>query len=55
MVTTVGSLVRTETATIGAADYRYPVISAQQIYLWPRDGGYDGTSLHFGIGVGIGF
>ena len=55
LVTAVGTVSRTETATIGAADYRYPVLSPQQLYLWPRDSGYDGTSVHFGIGVGIGF
>lgn len=55
LVTAIGTVSGTETATIGAADYRYPVLSPQQLYLWPRDSGYDGTSVHFGIGVGIGF
>lgn len=55
LVTVAGTVSRAEPGKIGASDYAYPVISAQQLYLWPRDGGYDGTSVHFGIGVGIGF
>ena len=55
LVTVAGRVARAETGKIGASDYAYPVVSAQQLYLWPRDAGYDRTSVHFGIGVGIGF
>ena len=55
LVTVLGTVSRAETGRIGAADYAYPVIKPQQLYLWPRDSAGDGTSVHFGIGVGIGF
>jgi len=55
LVTVAGTVSRAVPGKIGESDYAYPVISAQQLYLWPRDSGYDGTSVHFGIGVGIGF
>jgi len=55
LITVRGTVSRTQSGRIGESDYAYPVVSAQQLYLWPRSGGYDGTSVHFGIGVGIGF
>ena len=55
LVTVAGTVSRAVPGKIGASDYAYPVVAAQQLYLWPRASGYDGTSVHFGIGVGIGF
>jgi outer membrane lipoprotein len=53
-VTAVGTLTRTQTGRVGEADYTYPVISARQLYLWPKGQGRDGTSTFFNIGVGGG-
>ena len=55
LVTVAGTVSGALPGKIGASDYAYPVVAAGQLYLWPRDSGYDGTSVHFGIGVGIGF
>jgi outer membrane lipoprotein len=40
---------------IGEADYRYPVIKAEQLHLWEQYRESDSnTQFHFGIGIGIG-
>jgi len=55
MVTVVGTLERSESGTVGGSDYVYPVIEANELYLWPRDSEqYNRSNVHFGIGVGIG-
>ncbi len=55
LVTVAGTVSGALPGKIGESDYAYPVVVAQQLHLWPRDSRYDGTSVHFGIGVGIGF
>ena len=54
-VTVRGELTDTRQATIGEADYRYPVVTTDTIHLWPRDsgGGSSRPRIHLGIGVGI--
>ncbi|MFO7858421.1 MAG: Slp family lipoprotein [Ectothiorhodospiraceae bacterium] len=54
-VTVRGELTETRQATIGEADYRYPVVTTDTVHLWPRDsgGGSSRPRIHLGIGVGI--
>lgn len=55
MVTVVGTVIRSENGKVGGSDYKYPVIKASKLYLWPRNSEYNNPSnVHFGIGVGIG-
>lgn len=54
MVTVVGKLARVQTGKVGESDYTYPVIDAEQLYLWPKQSEYDTGGVRFGIGVGIG-
>ncbi len=54
LITTVGKLAGTRPGRVDASDYTYPVIDARQVHLWPRDRGYRGSNVHFGVGVGSG-
>lgn len=42
------------TGRIGEAAYIYPVITAQQRYLWPREHAHSRSRVMFGLGVSIG-
>jgi outer membrane lipoprotein len=53
-LTVVGPIVEARASEIGGADYLYPVIAAQQLYLWREAEPYREPVFHFGIGVGIG-
>jgi outer membrane lipoprotein len=56
MLTAVGTVVGSESGRVGDSDYLYPVVEAGDLYLWPTERAYDrGSSVHFGVGVGIGF
>jgi len=55
LLSVVGTLARGQAGRVGESDYSYPVITGEQLYLWPRNSVRDRTSVHFGIGVGIGF
>jgi outer membrane lipoprotein len=55
LVTVVGRLSRSQTGKVGESDYTYPVIAAEQLYLWPKESEYDNSGVRFGIGVGVGF
>ncbi len=55
LITAVGRITGTRAGRVGESDYPFPVIAARQVHLWPRDGGRDASSVHFGIGVGVGF
>jgi len=50
----VGRLGKSQTETVGAASYRFPVLEAEQLYLWPLDSG-SRTSTHFHFGIGVQF
>jgi outer membrane lipoprotein len=51
-VTVSGTMERTLEGMVGAAPYTFPLILADDVYLWPRDGKAPGsTRFHFGIGV----
>ena len=50
-VTILGSVQGIEDGKIGDAPYRFPVLKADKIYLWPL--GQD-SKVRFGVGIGIG-
>ena len=55
LLTTLGTVVRSEHGEVGGVKYIYPVIETSETYLWPRDSEDTTRSrVHFGIGVGIG-
>ncbi|NNJ98368.1 MAG: Slp/YeaY family lipoprotein [Gammaproteobacteria bacterium] len=55
LVTTIGTVLRSDRGEVGGTEYTYPVIKASEIYLWPRDSeGTNRSRVHFGIGVGVG-
>jgi outer membrane lipoprotein len=56
LLTAVGSITKAREGKVGGSDYLYPVVAAEQIYLWPSERYYDYRQpvFHFGIGVGIG-
>ena len=54
LVTVVGTLSGTRAGRVGESGYDFPVVSARQIHLWPRDSGAGGRGVNFGIGVGFG-
>ena len=55
LITTMATIVGTDHGQVGGVEYTYPLIEAEDIYLWPRDSEDTGRSrVHFGIGVGIG-
>lgn len=54
MVTVVGTVTGTEEGKVGEARYVYPVVAAEQVYLWPREEERRGSTdpqIHFGVGV----
>jgi outer membrane lipoprotein len=51
VVTVVGKVDRIETRKIDNVDYRYPVIEAQSLYLWPPKD--KSIPVYFSIGVGV--
>jgi len=54
LLSAVGTLTGTRPGKIGEASYQHPVVSARQLYLWPRDTATEGSNVRFGIGVGAG-
>ena len=54
LVTAVGKVTETRAGTIGEAQYNYPVLVTNRIYLWSKTSREpSGPSIHFGIGIGI--
>jgi outer membrane lipoprotein len=54
LVTIVGKLDEVREGKVGDAPYRYPIITAEQLALWPLSTSRSSDpQLHFGIGVGI--
>jgi outer membrane lipoprotein len=52
LVSVVGAVEGTRDGTVGEAPYVYPVLQAEQVYLWPLDEGTrSGSNIHFGIGI----
>jgi outer membrane lipoprotein len=54
MITLVGRIRGVEPGKVGESDYVYPLVSSEQLYLWPREDKRDAGGVHFGIGVGFG-
>ena len=54
MVTVIGPISRVEEGVIGEASYRYPVVRAEQLHLWPKHREENDPRIHFGIGIGLG-
>lgn len=51
-ITLSGRVARTLEGKVGEAPYVFPLIQAEQMYLWPRDGDTPSSpQIHFGIGV----
>ena len=50
-ITVLGKLQGVEEGKVGDAPYRFPVVKADRIHLWPIG---DDSRVHFGVGVGIG-
>ena len=54
LVTAVGTVTGTRRGRVGDADYIYPVLEAEEIYLWPLgERAPRGSNVHFGIGIGV--
>jgi outer membrane lipoprotein len=53
LVSVVGKLTQTQTMLVGEAHAVFPVVQAQQLYLWPPDAQPFSSRFHFGLGVGI--
>lgn len=54
LITLVGAVTRTLDGKVDDAAYTYPVVVAEQIYLWPRDRYRDRPRTYLGIGIGMG-
>lgn len=56
LATVVGPVTGVQSGRIGQSQYTYVTVAIEQLYLWPRErnGRYDGSRVHFGLGVGIG-
>jgi len=55
VVTVTGQIARSHSGQVGSAAYIYPVINADQIYLWSKEGSGSKPQIHIGVGVGFGF
>lgn len=54
LITVVGTVEETREGMVGDASYRYPVIQANEFYLWPeRQAVQPEPSVRFGVGIGI--
>ena len=51
LLTVVGPISGIEKGKLDETEYTYPVVQAEQKYLWPKSNRKRGTSVHFGIGV----
>lgn len=51
LVTVVGPVTGVRDGRVGEAPYRYPVVGAERIHLWPARYGPGATRVHFGVGV----
>lgn len=54
LVTVLGTVTGVRPGQVGEAPYRYPVLQAEQMHLWPRAARYRYPPFQFGIGVGVG-
>lgn len=55
-VTVVGIVIGKEVRPLGELKYTYPVISKKELHIWPEEASSSAEpTVHFGVGVGIGF
>lgn len=52
MITVAGEFVETRRGLVGEARFTYPVVAADDLYLWARDGGAR-RDPQFSIGIGV--
>lgn len=55
LVTLVGKVMGSMTRPLEEVDYTYPVLEIKELYLWRPEDPYAAPTVHFGIGVGVGF
>lgn len=54
LVSAVGVLTGFRNGSVGAAAYVYPLLQADELYLWPvGETGRRDSNVHFGIGLGV--
>jgi outer membrane lipoprotein len=54
VVTAVGDVTGTRHGKVGEASYVYPVLQADELYLWPTENvGRGRSNVQFGIGLGV--
>lgn len=54
LVTAVGRVAGTREGKVGETPYTYPVLSADQLHLWPPEAARrTDPSVHFGVGIGV--
>ena len=53
LITVVGKLEEARDGKVGEAMYRYPVLRADDIYLWPRQDAAGEPRVQLGVGIGI--
>lgn len=54
LVTAVGEVTGTRRGKVGEASYEYPVLQADELYLWPTESvGRGRSNVQFGIGIGV--
>jgi len=54
LVSAIGTVTGTQAGKVGEASYAYPVLRADELYLWPiEEPRPPGSNVQFGIGVGI--
>jgi len=51
LLSVVGPITGIQKGKLGETEYTYPVIQAEQKYLWPKSSQKRGTRVHFGVGV----
>lgn len=52
-VTVVGPFTGVRAGKVGEAQYTYPVVSIEQLRLWPRERPQASPRVNFGIGIGV--
>jgi outer membrane lipoprotein len=54
-LTVLGTVSGTQSGQVGETSYRYPLVSERQLHLWAKTtGSSNRSSVHFGIGIGVG-
>ncbi|MGI9316501.1 MAG: Slp family lipoprotein [bacterium] len=51
IITVIGILTGVRSGVVGAAQYQFPVVDAEEIYLWLKNSGSTEPRVHFGFGI----